>query len=552
MQIDSRTVARDAVLHADICIIGAGPAGITLAREFIGTSVRVVVLESGGFEKDDHIQTLSAGEVNSRYMKDSALTEGRRRQFGGTPNKWGYRTEPWNGRLYARSVPPESRDFSAHSDDPSLRWPVSYSELSPHFWRAQTVWNGGKFDYRVDTWAGGLSPVKTASGVLETRISQHGPRDVFTNYYRDELLAAENVDLCVQATAISLEPDGANGEARRLRVARADGLHFWVNSDTYILACGGVENVQLLLSSDMTRPGAIGNRHDNIGRYITDHPEFVMGFMCPSDQKVYPDIGLYDIRWVEGQMVSGFLTLSDEVKDSESLLNMSVAFSPRRRGFGTEAHRALKEIAAAVRQREVPSRLLADALAVLRSPRDTTAFLRAVKTEKYAEYLGGWSGPGADSDEFSALQLWAAFEQTPHRDNRLSLTDARDLLGRRRVRFDHLWSDSDRRNIRRSIEMFTAEINAVGLGSVRPWYRWNRSSHPQFHGLHHPMGGTRMHTDPRFGVVDENSRVHGLSNVYVAGSSVFTTGIGYANPTLTLLALTSRLGDHLKGRLGVG
>jgi choline dehydrogenase-like flavoprotein len=549
MQIDSRTVAQGAVIQTDVCIVGAGPAGITLAREFIGAPLRVLVLESGGFDKDDHVQTLSAGEVKSRHMEDSALAEGRQRQFGGTPNKWGYRTEPWNGRLYARSVPPEPRDFT-HSDDPSLRWPISFGELSAHFAKAQTVWNGGKFDYCVDTWANGLGQLKTTSGGLETRISQHGPRDVFTTYYRDELLAAENVDLCVQATATSLEPGRAPYEARRVRVAGADGDHFWVESGTFVLACGGVENVQLLLSSEMARPGAIGNRHDNVGRFITDHPEFVMGYMSPADQSVYSDIGLYDIRWVGGQMVSGFLTLSDEVKDSEGLLNMSVAFSPRRRGFGTEAHLALKDIAAGVRQREVPARPFADPLSVLRSPRDTTAFLRAVKSEKYSEYLGGWSGPTADPGEFSALQLWAAFEQTPHRENRLTLTGDRDFLGRQRVGFDHLWSESDQCNIRRSIDIFRGEINAVGLGRIRPWYRWKRSSRPRFHGLHHPMGGTRMHADPSFGVVDENSRVHGLANVYVAGSSVFTTGIGYANPTLTLLALTSRLADHLKGELG--
>ena len=551
MQIDSRTVAPDAVIQTDVCIIGAGPAGITLAREFIGTPVRILVLESGGFDKDDVIEGLSSGEVISDYMKDSALAEGRRRQFGGTPNMWGYRTEPWNGRLYARSVPPEPRDFNCDRDDPVLRWPLCYSELLHHFATAQTVWNGGKFDYCVDTWASGLSPLKTASGALETRISQHGPRDVFTSYYRDELLAAENVHVCVQSTAISLESDGEVGRARRLRVARADGRHFWVNSDTYILACGGVENVQLLLSSDMTRPGAIGNRHDNVGRYVTDHPEFVMGFMSPPDQKVYPDIGLYDIRWVGGQMVSGFLTLSDDIKDAEGLLNMSVAFSPRRRGFGTEAHLAMKDIAAAARQREIPSRPFADVLSILRSPGDTTAFLRAVRSEKYAEYLGGWSAPAANVDELASLQLWAAFEQTPHRDNKLTLMESRDSLGRQKVRFRHQWTESDRQNVRRSIEIFAAEINAVGLGSVRPWYRWKRSSRPQFRGLHHPMGGTRMHEDPKFGVVDEDSRVHGLANVYVAGSSVFTSGIGYANPTLTLLALTARLADHLKSRLDV-
>jgi choline dehydrogenase-like flavoprotein len=63
------------------------------------------------------------------------------------------------------------------------------------------------------------------------------------------------------------------------------------------------------------------------------------------------------------------------------------------------------------------------------------------------------------------------------------------------------------------------------------------------------MGTTRMHDDPKQGVVDRNCRVHGIDNLFVAGSSVFPTG-GAANPTLTLLALTLRLADHLRPRLG--
>src|SRR5690349_6413736 len=205
MQIDSRTVSADAVIETDICVIGAGPAGITFAREFVGTSRRVLVLESGGFGNDDLAQELGTGEVNSLYMRNSALTIGRQRQFGGTPNKWVYRTDPWDGRLYARSVSPEPRDFTTHSHDTRLRWPVTYEELSPYFRKGQAIWNGGKFDYRVDTWASGLRQLGTADGIIETRISQHGPSDVFTVYYRDELLAADNISLYLGCTAVALE-----------------------------------------------------------------------------------------------------------------------------------------------------------------------------------------------------------------------------------------------------------------------------------------------------------------------------------------------------------
>ena len=530
---------------------GAGPAGITLAREFIGSSLRVVLLESGKFENDEHIQELSQGKVNSHYLGADALAVGRQRQFGGTPNKWGYTTEPGDGRLYARCLPPEALDFESHADEPSLCWPFSFDQLRPFFQRGQTVWNGGRFDYEVDTWAGCLRPIETANGLLTTRICQHGPNDVFILRYRDELLSAGNIDVYLTSTAVALESNGAVGQVRKLCVARGDGRPFSVAAKTYILACGGVENVQLLLSSDVTQPGAEGNRHDNIGRYVTDHPGFRMGYIFPSHPDVYERIALYDIRWAGRHMVSGFLTISEEVKRSEKLLNVSVALTPQGPGFGTEAHRAIEDLADAIRRGEAASRLSADIGSILRSPLDVVAFLRSRNAGYYTEYRGGWSRPDANRKKFRAIELWSEFEQTPHRDNRLILTNDRDWLGRKKLRFDHYWSEVDRENVQRSIQIFTAEIAAAGLGHFRPGMDFEGSSRPRFAGLHHPMGGTRMHVDPRFGVIDQNCLVHGLSNVYVTGSSVFPTGVGYANPTLTLLALTMRLADHLKGSFGV-
>jgi choline dehydrogenase-like flavoprotein len=547
MLINSESVVSEAVIEADICIVGAGPAGITLAREFIGSPQRVVLLESGTFENDSHIQELNDAQVDSEYLASDALSVGRRRQFGGTPNKWVYSTEPADGRLYARCVPPESIDFELHADDPSLRWPFSFNDIRPYYERAQTVWNGGRFDYAVDTWADGAPSIQTTKGLLQTRISQHGPSDVFITRYRDDLLLAANIYVYLECTAIALTADGGAGGVTGLRVARGDGRAFSVVADQYVLACGGVENAQVLLSSEATQPGAEGNRHDNIGRYVTDHPEFRLGCIFPATDEVYEDLALYDLRWSGRQMVSGFLTLSDEVKRSEKLLNLSAAMAPRGKGFGTAAHRAISGLAAAVRYRQAPSGLWAATMPALRSPGAGFAFLRTRNAEHYTEYRGGWSRPGANREKFETIELWSECEQTPHRDSRLTLTDGRDWLGRKKLRFNHFWSKSDRDNVSRSIQIFADELRSAGLGRFEPWGEFEGYARPRFAGLHHPMGATRMHSDPRFGVVDDDCRVHGLPNVYVAGSSVFPTGVGYANPTLTLLALATRLADHLKG-----
>jgi choline dehydrogenase-like flavoprotein len=314
---------------------------------------------------------------------------------------------------------------------------------------------------------------------------------------------------------------------------------------------GGLENVQLLLLSDLTHPGAVGNRHDNVGRYVTSHPEFRMGSIIPSRREVFDEIALYDIRCVGRHMVSGFLTITNDVKRSEKLLNMSVAMVPRGPGFGTEAHRAMASLSAATRRGEMPTHLSANIRSILSSPQDAAAVLFRRNAGHYEEYRGGWSRRDVNRQQFKAIELWAAPEQTAERDNKFTLIDERDWLGRKQVKFDWRWSQSDRDNIERSVGIFSSQIEAAGLGSFGRSIEFAGPARPRLSGLHHVMGGTRMHVDPRLGVVDENCLVHGLANVYVAGSSVFPTGLGYANPTLTLLALTLRLADHVKAELGV-
>jgi len=94
--------------------------------------------------------------------------------------------------------------------------------------------------------------------------------------------------------------------------------------------------------------------------------------------------------------------------------------------------------------------------------------------------------------------------------------------------------------------LFEQAVRQAGVGHLERAFpdapaAWRRALEA---GKHH-MGTTRMHAAPRHGVVDENCRVHGTANLFVTGSSVFPSG-GYANPTLTIVALAARLGDHLK------
>lgn len=531
-------------VETDICVVGAGPAGISLALGLIGRGLRVTLVESGAFEHDPRVQELSGGDVRSDSYAPDSLRDGRRRQFGGTTNLWAYRTEPGSGRLYARSLPPEEIDFERRSEDPGTGWPFGVKDISPFLERAQRVWNGGPLDYSVETWGDeSTPPLESPRGMLTTRMSQHGPRDVFTLRYRDDVLAAENLTTLVRCTVVDLEWDASSHAIRRAVIARGDGSRFAIAARAFVLAAGGIENVQLLLASEATRPGGSANRHDVIGRWITDHPEFRMAVVTPADGSVFDRLGLYDLRWVRNSMVSGFLTLPERMKRDEGLLNVSVAMAPQPAGFGSRSHRAISSLRA-IRRGELPSHVARNLATIARSPRDTIAVMR-LRSARYMEHLGGWSRPDVDRSSFAAIELWAATEQTASRENRLELSDTRDGLGRRRIVMHMRWSSEDRRNFQRSAALITHELEASGIGRVRPWVEMSGASRPYNTGYHHPMGGTRMHADPRYGVVDPDCRVHGTTNLYVAGSSVFASGHGYANPTLSIIALAVRLGDHL-------
>jgi len=154
----------------------------------------------------------------------------------------------------------------------------------------------------------------------------------------------------------------------------------------------------------------------------------------------------------------------------------------------------------------------------------------------------GWSRLRGKPRRFAALELLLNLEQAPDPDNRVTLDAACDRFGLPKPALHWRWRALDQANLVRLRALVADELERHGLGRVEV------ADAPPDPNAHHHMGTTRMHDDPRQGVVDADCRVHGTSNVYVAGSSVFTT-VGYANPTLTIVALAIRLADHLLAAL---
>src|SRR5271166_5554643 len=191
MLVDNSTNVLDDLLQFDVCIVGSGPAGITLAREICRAGLRVCLLESGGHKSAKETENLNAGAVDSAHgYREQTLREGRCRQFGGTANLWNHEVRGESAR-HIRYVPLDEIDFEHRDWVPESGWPFSRREIQPFYERAQQVCGIGKFDYRAGAWEKSSQPWQTEK--IESVVSQFGSSEIFLEHYRRELVRDERV-----------------------------------------------------------------------------------------------------------------------------------------------------------------------------------------------------------------------------------------------------------------------------------------------------------------------------------------------------------------------
>jgi choline dehydrogenase-like flavoprotein len=532
--------------RADLCIIGAGPAGQTLAGEFVDTTQRIVLVESGDVDFDAFSNSLNAGRVDSTNHRGSALIHGRRRQFGGTTNLWVYAAEGDDGRRRARMLVPQPLDFDDRGLSHVGAWPFGREELDPYYQRAGELMELSSASFEPAAWAtSDAQPLVLHDSRLINLVCHHVANDIFVHKNRRLLHAAKNVDVLINATVAELRTNEDGDRIEEAVIARPDGSRLRIVARDFVLATGGIENARLLLLSSVDNGGGLRNGHDVVGRYLMDHPEFDIGVLHPTSHSAFKQMAFYDLRWTQGMLVGGQLGFSEQVIRQESLLNMCFTLVAQRRGYGTHPERMLK---AAARRDKRPKAVIQAAASAAGCPRDVAAAVRnRLLQQPYYEFRGGWSIDDR-AHRFSLFEVFAAAEQSPHRDNRVSLCGRRDSMGLRRAHLQWSWRPSDSERIAQAQTILEEELKGIGVGRYESLLGPAGECNERWDGIHHPMGATRMNPDPRFGVVDENCRVHGTSNLFVAGTSVFPTSLGFSNPTFTVVALAIRLADHLRKR----
>lgn len=557
---DARAVPDGDTVDTDVCIVGGGPAGLTLAQELRGQGVRVCLLESGGREPDDATQELADGRFTGANHFE-LLRNARRRQLGGMGNQWDSEIGIRN-RLGFRAGPLDPIDFEHREWLPHSGWPFDRAHLNPYYERVHAAFAPGPFQYDGAHWADAdARPLPLDPATFATDVWTFVRQEIFTQELPEALGAAADVSLFLWANVVEIETDEHARQVIAVRVACLSGSSFRVTARMFVLAAGGLENARLMLLSDAVQRGGLGNAHNVLGRFFMEHQPVYGGTLHPASRALIDRLALYDVRTVRGAPVIGKLVLREEVQQREQLLGFSVALLPKHRRYKKALGKYPDSVVTLLRAAK-RGRLPADARTHLRHVVEGADFIAARLLYKASggrlfrnftagpDMLtgGGWSAAGDASTRYSVVDVHLHVEQAPHPENRVMLQAERDILGCRKTHLHWLWRDRDVDSVRRAQHILVDAFRDAGLGA---YHILEDEGRPvlEASGLHHHMGTTRMHRDPKQGVVDADLRVHGVANLFVAGYSVFPTG-GYINPTLTVLALSLRLADHLRGLLG--
>lgn len=527
MLSDARELGNDQHIETDVCIVGAGPAGISIARELIGNGADVWLLESGG--RDAHRRTQRLNRGQSVGYPTYRPHQSRVRAFGGTSRHW---FDSGDGSWAARPLDPI--DFEIRPGIRYSGWPFDRAELDPYYIQAQELCRLGPFDYDPRRWCDPdrTPPLPLSSGSVETTLFQHGTVD-FAGYY-EELVRAPNVTLMLHASVVDLATNGDPGWVDQVELRREDGSRCFVRARMVVLAAGGIENPRLLLLSRQVHRNGLGNDHDVVGRFFAERMSARTGNIVPASPDLVGYGNLYAVHETpSGTRVQGALRVRDAVQRDRQLLNCAVFLPTRNLSIMSEAVRSAATLAKARRRRPLPKGIAGHLGNIVTGVGDLGVFARdrVLRT----------------GDPRTVLVLRAQGEQAPNPDSRVKLGTRRDRFAMPVAQVDWRPTASDRASIRATQEVIDEALRAAGLGHVELMLG---DEHPPalIEGNFHHLGTTRMHADPAAGVVDADCRVHGVRNLYVAGSSVFPT-YGCSNPTLTVVALALRLADHLKKQL---
>ena len=499
---------------ADVCIVGAGAAGIILAVELLAQGKRVLLLEGGGDDVEERSQEPYGSEVVG--LPHRGIHTGRFRAKGGTTTRWG-------GQILEF----DARDFAARPAVALSGWPFPKDELAPFYARALTLEGLGNVT-RDDAalWREiGLQPPVLAG--LEPYFSRWCPEPALSRVHRQTLENHAALSLWLHANVVELMTSGET--VTGLRTRTLTGIEHVFRAQTFVFCLGAIESCRFFLQP---HPNAhLWNRSGLLGKHFQDHIDVNAAEIRPTHAARFHAV--FDNVFSRGFKYHPKLRLSPRLQEQHATLNVAATMY-----FVSDADVELDRLKSTAKKllrgriREVSASDIAHA------GYNLPLLLRQVY--RYTVKHRAYNPPSA------AILLRVHCEQQPDSLSSISLSDQRDSLGLFRTRLNWFISDRELATIREYV--LQAQVALAGLAEVVPDAKLlsgDSTFRAQCNDSNHHMGGMRMAQTPQQGVVDLNLRLHGTANCFVCSGAVFPTS-SFSNPTHTVLALAIRLAEHLR------
>jgi choline dehydrogenase-like flavoprotein len=513
--------------HPDICVIGAGIAGLTLAWELRHSGLKIVVVEGGGLSDEARSQALYDTGVEFVGQANGGVSNGRFRVYGGSGTRWG-------GQL----IPLADYEMAPRAAVIGSGWPIPPAALKPYFNRLDAMLGLKQTSFEADGFraAGRKTPV-IESDILSVRFSKWLPwrKRNIGRFFRPELEKNPEVTVLYHANAVELLCGGPDDTITGVRLRSYDGHEQILQARKFVVALGTIETVRLLLASRAHRPKGIGNRRDLLGRYFMDHVVLRAGYITTDRRKELlqairpffigdilhtPRFELPPRAQAEEACLCGYAQITFQAAPDSAFAKLRGMFHD----YQKEGLRVLSKSPYWALLRETPD-LLAGFLA------RTVLGLRPIPAR-------------------STPSVFLFSEQPPRNDSRLSLAGGQDALGMPKLKMNWRIGEEERKTMTVAGQRFEALLRQNQLGSVT-WFEEDFDAAgarlARMEDQYHHLGGARMGASENEGVVDTNCRVFGTENLYLASGAVFPNS-GCSNPTFTIMALALRLAEHLVRR----
>mgnify|MGYP003631847997 CR=1 FL=1 len=544
-------------IYTDICIVGSGPAGSTIAKEMRNSGIDVCLVESGGLNSESDTQALydieNVGAV--RKMPQELV---RQRIFGGSSTTWSGRCASFN-----------SIDFEKRKWIPNSGWPFNVETITPYVERASDYLGLGPHIYDeslFDLFNSENPTPKIDKNLLKPTFWQFSKsnRNASNNpvIFGQDLLKTDvpNFRIFIHANLMHINTDEAGNKVNSLDFKSLEGNKLRIFAKSVVLCCGGVENARLLLASNKILPEGVGNQNDMVGRNLMDHVGAVIGTFNPfNSSKAQSRFGRYwlDNGGTRHSYLHG-LSLSEKIQAEEKLLN-AAAFLEEYVSPNDPWHALKRVVTRLVKGKSSDANLLDNENMFWRDEHSADSTSNKVSfnndlmqvCKNFPSILGNLYRKNIIKrppiTQNSRVDLYALVEQAPHRDSRITLSTQTDALGIPLSKINWKIDENERATAKRLGELIAAELKRIGMPvpELAQWLYTGEDWRASFTDRAHPTGSTRMSTNPKEGVVDSNCNVHGVEGLYIAGSSTFPTA-GHANPTLMIVAMAIRLADWLK------